>query len=148
MARRRHPDKMPPDLTLFAALATAWAAMLFVRVTTPFGFEYFGDPMQAVLAGVTFRGAQARGVTIIHALVVATFAAGMLSHKRWGAILALLYLAEAILSHLVFIIMNLDVRSEATNVRMAAFEGPTLVLILLYLWIRSQDFLFGSQHHS
>lgn len=138
---------MPPDLTLFAALAAAWAAMLFVRVTTPLGFEFFGDPMQAVLAGVTFRGEEARGVTIIHALVVTTFAAGMLARRRWGAILALVYMAEAIISHLVFIIMNLDVRSEATNVRMAAFEGPTLVLILLYLWIRSQDFLFGSEHH-
>ncbi|MGH7864647.1 MAG: hypothetical protein ACREQB_06635, partial [Candidatus Binataceae bacterium] len=69
MAHGRHPHKMPPDLILFAALATAWAAMLFLRVTTPFGFQYFGDPMQAVLAGVTFRGQEARGVTIIHALV-------------------------------------------------------------------------------
>ncbi|MGH7864695.1 MAG: hypothetical protein ACREQB_06885, partial [Candidatus Binataceae bacterium] len=84
--------------------------------------------------------------TIIHALVVTTFAAGILAHRRWGILLALAYMAEAIVSHLVFIIMNLDVRSEATNVRMAAFEGPTLVLILLYLWIRSQDFLLGSPH--
>jgi hypothetical protein len=148
MRARHHQQSWPSDLTLFAVLAAVWSLTLFVRALSPLPLGYLGDPMQAVMAGIKFRGGEARIVTVVHAALVAVFAGGMLARRRWGVVLALFYMVEVVLSHLVFILAYLDVRSESVHVRMAAFEGPTLVLILLYLWIRSRDLLFGSGHHA
>jgi hypothetical protein len=36
----------------------------------------------------------------------------------------------------------MNTRAEWTHVRLAARIGPTLVLVTLYLWIRSRDLIF------
>jgi hypothetical protein len=148
MARAHRTDRWPLDLAIFAILAGLWAATLIARAFTPMGLAHFGDPMQAVIGGIKFRGDSARMVTLAQAAVVATFAAGMLARRRWSLALALFYLAQMVLSHLVFILVYLDDARESVYVRMAAFEGPTLVLITLYLWIRAQDVLFGERRRA
>jgi hypothetical protein len=48
------------------------------------------------------------------------------------------------MSHLAFVIAYLPIRSEWINVRTVASQGPMLVLITLYLWIRACDLIFDS----
>jgi len=49
------------------------------------------------------------------------------------------------MSHLAFVIAYLPIRSEWMSVRAAASQGPMMVLITLYLWIRAYDLIFDSQ---
>jgi hypothetical protein len=56
--------------------------------------------------------------------------------------LALIYGAEVVLSHLVFVTAYLDVRPEWYHVHLAANEGPFVVLLTLYLWIRACELIF------
>jgi hypothetical protein len=48
------------------------------------------------------------------------------------------------MSHLAFVIAYLPIRSEWTTVRETAMQGPMMVLITLYLWIRASDLIFDA----
>ena len=48
------------------------------------------------------------------------------------------------MSHLAFVIAYMPIRSEWENVRAVASQGPMVVLITLYLWIRAIRFDFRS----
>ncbi len=54
-------------------------------------------------------------------------------------------MAEVVMSHLAFVIAYLPMRSEWENVRAVASQGPMMVLITLYLWIRAYDLIFDPQ---
>jgi uncharacterized membrane protein len=43
------------------------------------------------------------------------------------------------------VIAYLPIHSEWQNVRAVASQGPMVVLITLYLWIRAYDLIFDSQ---
>ena len=60
-------------------------------------------------------------------------------------LLALCYMAEVVMSHLAFVIAYFPIRSEWTAVRSVASQGPMMVLITLYLWIRACDLIFDPQ---
>jgi len=140
------PDSLkapwPADLKVFAVLSAAWAVGLIGRVVTGV-MPLSHAPLQAVIAGMKFHGESARVVLSLEAAILAVFAAGILAERRWGLVLALCYLAEVVMSHFIFILAYLSDVSESLHVRVAALEGPAVVLLLLYLWIRSRGVLFG-----
>ena len=106
----------------------------------PFG-GYFA-PARAVIGGSVFYGSQAQFVLLVEAAVFWVMAVGMITGRRWSLLLSLFYMAGTVVSYLVFIIAYMDTRAEWTHVRMAVRVGPTLVLVTLYLWIRSRDLIF------
>jgi hypothetical protein len=103
------------------------------------------DPIETIFAGVRFNGDDARIVLIVQAAIFAAIAVGIFFHRRWGLLLALCYMAEVVMSHLAFVIAYLPMRSEWENVRAVASQGPMMVLITLYLWIRACDLIFAPQ---
>ena len=82
---------------------------------------------------------------IVEAGIFAAMSIGIFAHRRWGLLLALCYMVEVVMSHLAFVIAYLPIRYEWINVRVAASQGPMMVLITLYLWIRACDLIFDSQ---
>ena len=46
--------------------------------------------------------------------------------------------------HLAFVVAYLSIQSEWMHVRAVASEGPIVVLVTLYLWIRACDLIFDS----
>ncbi len=136
-------QRWPADLRIFGAVAVLWSVLLVLRV---FFQEdvLMGDPLEAVIAGLKFHGESARIVLLLEAAVFWSFGVGIIAERSWGLLLALGYMFEVVLSHLVFVIAHLDDRPEMIHVRRAAIEGPSVVLIALYLWIRSNDLIFRS----
>ena len=102
------------------------------------------DPVENIFAGVRFAGYDARVVLIVQAGIFAAIAVGIFFHRRWGLLLALWYMIEVVMSHLAFVIAYMPIHSEWENVRAVASQGPMVVLITLYLWIRGYDLIFGS----
>jgi hypothetical protein len=129
------------DLLVFAALCTLWSALLIFRVVTRDPFSSQASPFQDVFLGVKFYGHSAHITMTIQAAVFAAFGIGILLHQRWGLILALFYFAEVVLSHIIFFVSNLNVPSQAVHVKITAVEGPIVLVILFYLWIRSRPLL-------
>jgi hypothetical protein len=136
-------ERWPLDLKIFAALCIAWAAVLAIRVLLQPGLGRAGDMIQAVIFGYKFYGLPARVVLIVQASIYASFGLGILAQRRWALVLALAYMLEVIASHFVFVIANMDVPGQEIHVKIASAEGPVMVLIALYLWIRGRDLLFG-----
>jgi hypothetical protein len=132
----------PFDLRVFAVLAGLWALCLAASAFVHIGEFDVVDPVETIFAGVRFHGDDARLVLIVEAGIFAAMAIGVFAHRRWGLLLALCYMAEVVMSHLAFAIAYLPVRSEWINVRAATSQGPMLVLITLYLWIRACDLIF------
>jgi hypothetical protein len=129
------------DLVVFAALCTLWSALLIFRVVIRDPFSSQASPFQDVFLGVKFYGHAAHITMTIQAAVFAAFGIGILLHQRWGLILGLFYFAEVVLSHIIFFVSNLNVPSQAVHVKITAVEGPIVLVILLYLWIRSRPLL-------
>ena len=100
------------------------------------------DPIETIFAGIRFNGDDARVVLMVQAAIFMAMAVGVFLHRRWGLLLALCYMAEVVMSHLAFVIAYLPMRPEWENVRAVASQGPMLVLITLYLWIRACDLIF------
>ena len=71
-------------------------------------------------------------------------AIGVLARRRWGLLLALCFMVQVVMSNLAFVIAYLPIRSEWMSVRLAASEGPMMVMITLYLWIRATDLIFDA----
>jgi hypothetical protein len=134
-------QRWPIDLRVFGMLAGLWALLLVMRAL----FQedvLLTDPLEAVIAGLKFHGQNARIVLLLEAAIFWSFGMGIVAERRWALVLALGYMFEVVLSHLVFIAGHLNDRPELMHVRRAAIEGPSVVLIALYLWIRSNDLIF------
>jgi hypothetical protein len=126
------------DLLAFAALCTLWSALLKFRVVFRDPFSSPASPFQDVFLGVKFYGHAAHVTMTIQAVVFATFGIGILLHKRWGLIVALLYFVAVVIGHIIFFATNYNVPSQAVHVKITGIEGPMVLVILLYLWIRSK----------
>jgi hypothetical protein len=146
MESNRQSDQQQPvwpfDLRVFAVLAGLWGVCLAMSALVPVGDVSLVDPIEAICAGVRFNGYDARVVLIVQAGIFAAIAVGIFFHRRWGLLLALCYMVEVVMSHLAFVIAYLPMRSEWENVREVASQGPMMVLIALYLWIRAYDLIF------
>ena len=128
------------DLLVFALLCTLWSALLIFRVIRdPFSSQAY--PFQDVFLGIKFYGHAARITMTVQAIAFAAFGIGILLHQRWGLILALLYFAQVVISHIIFFATNYNVPSQAVHVKITGIEGPIVLVILLYLWIRSRPLL-------
>lgn len=139
---RPRSAKWPFDLFVFAAMSGLWAICLMLTVLAHANEVGMADPLETVFAGVRFDGADAQVVVMIEAGIFAAISIGIFARSRWGLLLALVYMAEVVVSHLVFVIAYLPFRLEVMSVRATALQGPMLVMITLYLWIRSHDLIF------
>ena len=122
-----------------------WALCLALSASLPAIDVDLVDPIETIFAGVRFNGYDARLVLIVEAGIFAAIAVGIFFHRRWGLLLGLWYMVEVVMSHLAFVIAYLPMRSEWENVRAVASQGPMVVLITLYLWIRACDLIFDPQ---
>jgi len=77
----------------------------------------------------------------IQAIIFAAFGIGILPHQRWRLILGLLYNTQIVIGHIIFFVTNFNVPSQVIHVKITAIEGPIVLVILLYLWIRSRPHL-------
>jgi hypothetical protein len=136
--------RWPFDLRVFAALAGLWALCLAAKALVGVGELDVVDPIETIFAGIRFNGDDARLVLIVEAGIFAAIALGIFTHRRWGLLLALCYMVQVVMSHLAFVIAYLPMRPEWMNVRAVASQGPMMVLIMLYLWIRACDLIFDS----
>jgi hypothetical protein len=136
----------PFDLRVFAVVAGLWSLCLAISalIPVPVADIELVDPIETIFAGVRFNGDDARIVLIVQAGIFTAIAVGVFLHRRWGLLLALCYMAEVVMSHLAFVIAYLPMRSEWQNVRAVASQGPMMVLITLYLWIRACDLIFDA----
>jgi len=142
---RRPEVKWPFDLRVFAVLAGLWAICLSLSAFVPISEMDVVDPVETIFAGVRFNGYDARLVLIIESGIFMMIAIGVFAHRRWGLLLALCMMAQIVMSHLAFVIAYLPMRSEWMTVRAVASQGPMMVLITLYLWIRAWDLIFSPQ---
>ncbi len=126
-------------------VAGLWGLCLTISAFIPPENVDLVDPIETIFAGVRFNGYDARIVLIVQAAIFAAIAIGIFFHRRWGLLLALCYMAEVVMSHLAFAIAYLSMRAEWENVRAVASQGPMVVLITLYLWIRACDLIFDPQ---
>src|SRR3981189_3702353 len=143
--QRQQPSmRWPLGLRVFAIMAGLWAVCLVMRAFVHPGELDLVDPVQAVFGGILFDGDAARVVLIVEAGIFASIAIGVLTEQRWGLLLALCFMAQVVMSHLAFVIAYLPIRSEWMTVRSTAMQGPMIVLITLYLWIRASDLIFDA----
>src|SRR5271168_3498340 len=134
----------PLDLRIFAVLAGLWALCLMLSAMVNLGEFAVADPIVTTFAGVRFNGDDARVVLLIEAGIFAAIAHGVFWRRRWGLLLALCYMVQVVMSHLAFVIAYMQIPSEWMNVRAAASQGPTMVLITLPLDSRLRfDFRFA-----
>ena len=84
-----------------------------------------------------FYGDEARVTMALQAIIIASFGLGILRRQRWGVILALLYMAQVVAGHAIFILSNLGVESQRIHVKIASAESPVVLLIALFVLYRS-----------
>jgi hypothetical protein len=146
MAANREPefvsaDGWPRDLQGFAMASLFWGGFILVRAIFALRAGAPAIPFEDVFLGVKFYADQARVTMALQAVVFISFAIGILLHHRWGLVLALLYLAQVIAGHVIFIASNLGVESQRIHVKIAAVEGPVVLLIALYVAYRAVPLL-------
>src|ERR1700689_5426170 len=132
----------PFDLRVFAVLSGLWALCLVLSASVNLGEFTVVDPIVTTLAGVRFKGEDGRIVLLVQAGIFAAIAYGVFTYRRWGLLLALCYMVQVVMSHLAFVVAYLPIQSEWMHVRAVASEGPIVVLVTLYLWIRACDLIF------
>lgn len=132
-------DGLPRDFRIFAGLCIVWSAVLLAR--SIFNLAAGGVPLEDVIFGVKFHGDEARVTMALQAIIIAAFGIGILLRQRWGAILALLYMAQVVAGHVIFITSNLGVESQRVHVKIASAESPVVLLIAIYVWYRSRPLL-------
>jgi hypothetical protein len=135
-------DGLPRDFRIFAGLCILWSAVLLAR--SIFNLTAGGVPLEDVIFGVKFHGDEARVTMALQAIIIAAFGIGILQRQRWGAILALLYMAQVVAGHVIFITSNLGVESQRVHVKIASAESPVVLLIAIYVWYRSRPLLPAS----
>ena len=129
-------NRWPLDFRIFAGLCVFWSIVLLAR--SIFSLAAGGAPnFEDVIFGVKFHGDEARVTMALQAIVIGSFGIGILARQRWGAILALLYMAQVVAGHVIFITSNLGVESQRVHVKIASYESPVVLLIALYVWYRS-----------
>ncbi len=136
--------RWPLDLRVFAILAATWAMFLLTIAFFIDGDFILVNPLHAIVGGMFFNFDDARLVLVIEAAIFGVIGIGIIAERRWALALALIYMAQIVISHLAYAITYLPIRFELTNVRESAMQGPVLVLITLYLWIRATDLLFDA----
>jgi hypothetical protein len=124
----------PRDLRIFGALCAAWGVLLLCRVIFASSSAVFQD----VLFGVKFYADIARLTMTIQAAIFIAFGIAILARLRWGLVLGLLYFAQVVIGHLIFIFRNIHVPDQAVHMKIASIEGPVTLAILVYLWIRAR----------
>jgi hypothetical protein len=129
-------DRFPLDFRIFAGLCVLWSIALLARAV--FNLSAGGAPIEDVIFGIKFNGDQARITMALQALVIASFGIGILMRQRWGTILAILYMAQVVAGHVIFIASNWAVESQRIHVKIASAESPVVLLIALYAWYRSR----------
>ncbi len=77
----------------------------------------------------------------LQAIIIAAFGIGIVTRQRWGPVLALLYMAQVVAGHVIFIMSNLGVDAQRVHVKIAAIESPVVLLIALYVWYRARPLL-------
>jgi hypothetical protein len=127
----------PRDLRIFAALCVAWGIVLLCRVIFMSSSQVFQD----VLFGVKFYDDTARLTMTIQAVIFLAFGIAILARLRWGLALGLLYFVQVVIGHVLFIVRNFQVPDQAVHVKIASIEGPVMLAILVYLWIRARPML-------
>ena len=132
-------DRLPLDFRIFAGLCIFWSLFLFTRAI--FNLSAGGVPIEDVIFGIKFHADDARVTMALQAIVIAAFGIGILSRQRWGQILALLYMAQVVGGHVIFIASNWDVESQRIHVKIASIESPVVLLIALYVVYRSRPLL-------
>ena len=130
-------DRWPLDFRIFAGLCVFWSIVLLAR--SILNLTAGGVPIEDVIFGVKFHGGEARVTMALQAIVIGSFGIGILARERWGAILALLYMAQVVAGHVIFITSNLSVESQRVHVKLATYESPVVLLISLYVWYRSRS---------
>ena len=129
-------DREPRDFRIFAGVCIAWSAILLAR--SIFNLSAGGVPLEDVIFGVKFYGNEARLTMALQAIVIAAFGIGILARERWGSILAVLYMAQVVAGHVIFITSNWSVEAQRVHVKIASAEAPVVLLIALYVWYRSR----------
>jgi len=132
-------NRWPRDFQIFAGVCILWSAVLIARAL--FNLSAGGAPIEDVIFGVKFHGDEARVTMALQAIIIASFGIGILMRRRWGTILALLYMAQVIIGHAIFITSNLGVDSQRIHVKIASIESPVVLLIALYVWYRANPIL-------
>jgi hypothetical protein len=133
------PARWPRDFRIFAGLCVLWSAVLMAR--SIFNLSAGGAPIEDVVFGIKFYGNEARLTMALQAVVIAAFGIGILMRQSWGPILALLYMAQVVAGHVIFIASNLGVDSQRVHVKIASAEAPVVLLIALYVVYRARPLL-------
>jgi hypothetical protein len=137
----QRPNRWPPDTRVFAFGLGAWACFLLYRAVFDESELGLGDALM-LFGGLKLYGDAARFALTAEASIFLVIALGIFSERRWAMLLALGIAADIVLSHLLFVAFNLSNPVKLTSVRAKASEGPALVAIALYLWIRSKSLVF------
>jgi hypothetical protein len=137
MAIAAECPEWPRDLRIFAAICAAWGMLLLCRVL----FVSSSAEFQDVLLGVKFYGNTARLTMTIQAVIFLAFGIAMLTRMQWGLVLGLLYFAQVVIGHVIFIARNIHVPDQAVHAKIASIEGPVTLAILIYLWMRARPML-------
>jgi hypothetical protein len=90
---------------------------------------------------VKFHGDEARVTMALQAVIIGSFGIGILMRRRWGPVLAILYMAQVVAGHVIFIASNLGIESQRVHVKIASAESPVVLLIALYVLYRSRPLL-------
>jgi hypothetical protein len=133
--------RWPLDLRIYGGLCLLWSAVLVARAIFNLSAGAPAIPLEDVIFGVKFYGDEARVTMALQAVVFAAFAIGILQRQRWGLVLALLYMAQVVAGHVIFIASNLGVESQRIHVKIASIEAPLVLLIALYLLYRARPLL-------
>jgi hypothetical protein len=131
--------RWPRDLKIFASLAALWAIGLMARVVVRDVMGYSHTQLETTLLGMRFDGYAARSALLAQASAAFTVAIGLAAERRWGLVLALIYMLEMVASNLIFMTTYMDDLGQGRNVRLAGLIGIVSVAVLLYLWIRARD---------
>jgi hypothetical protein len=134
----------PLDLKIFAMFLVAWSLFLLMIAITVNGDFVLVDPLQAIVNSALFSLDSTRMVLILEAGIFGVIGAGILAEQKWGLVFALIYMAQIVINHLAFALTHLSMRFELSHVRHTAMQGPVLVLITLYLWIRTTELVFDA----
>jgi hypothetical protein len=132
-------ERWPRDFRVFAGACIVWSAVLLAR--SVFNLSGGGIPLEDVIFGVKFHGDEARLTMALQAVVIGAFGIGILTRQRWGAILAILYMAQVVVGHVIFITSNLGVEAQRIHVKIASIESPVVLLIALYVWYRARPLI-------
>ena len=134
--------RWPLDTKLFAIGLAVWALHVLGRAFLDESQLTVGRALM-LFNGLKLYADEARIALLAEAGIFSVVALGMYLQRRWALLMALALMADIVLNHLLFVITNLSTPHELAHVRTEAFEGPILVALTLYLWIRSKWLVFG-----